>query len=1122
MSPQRDRRAGSARCWQMLVIVAAILALALGCRDREKKVYLPVPMDPGSPEFGTAKALDLPSGSGPGDVTFEASRFTAVSEGGDAMAAYLADDGTGTVRLHVIHYDHSRNPIIRYFTEPEVFDANSGDVTDAMPLLDGQGDGLLVWVQDFAGKPRLFASVYHAGDAGFTPPQLIDAGGENTSADGVGGFDAALDAAGNAIIAFFENPAAPALSEAFGVFYDKSAGTFSLPEKVDLYHTAGHTVSRVRALGGPAGLGYVLTLQDADGGPGTVIHCSVSRFSSESSLSAFNAVTRVNPPGYDDDVADFCGVVLPDGDGLFLYEQAHPSTGVSRVWWRVFDMASETFTEAFPNDLAPQASASGLGLQDPAISFDGSTAVALFRTSGAASALHANLFRNSTRTFDAATSTVVSAGSGTVSQGYHFVFGPGSAGETVFVQQPVAQGPSRLFASRLDLGTGVFAAPRPIDPGAVETGALSTLPMAYATPVPVGSGFDCRGRFLAAFTLSDGLTTRLYVNRGYASDPEGFEGAEPVDDASRTIFAATLPSYSEVVAGDAVFRLGEGGREGVALWRHREVSGVETTVRLHGNKYHGFNLAAPPELTGAVLVDEHPESTTDSSVTMFDGTGTSAGGIVAFVQEEAGTPELYIRGYLADADRFEMPGLYTQDNGSAGDIRALRVSPGRGDDAFVFFLQDDGAGTDRLYGRHYRAATGLVEPLRGGAAVSLSLSGPSYGAVTDLDAASLGGRVFVVFRQAEGAGHGAFGLRVDADGAVTGPVRLGSPGAFDAGPPRVLASTRNTVLALFSEGDELQARVCTAEQFGTAVTGDPATVDGDGSAPAGAFDADVDGFGNYLVACETGTPAAGRTIEVRRYFHDLQQWETPLAASGQGTGTLDHLDPRVRAEASGRAVLLYRRVDASASGDVSLMATTFDAGAQPIVASPIAVDVDGTTPSGLDVSAGSIALDAGTGRGFIAFTQDADATASVRDRLYVRGFDLARIGTATPVFYVTPVDMTVGGASAQTQAVLFEAGIGEQGRGFLVHGENLPGAAADTLTHLFCRPFDAETFTFGSAQPASRKMNFGDAVLTGEGVDAVKILMSTDAPKAILLHTVAQTDTGSSTTYRRLFANVLR
>ena len=37
--------------------------------------------------------------------------------------------------------------------------------------------------------PRLFASVYQASSESFTPPQLIDTGGDNATADGVDGFD---------------------------------------------------------------------------------------------------------------------------------------------------------------------------------------------------------------------------------------------------------------------------------------------------------------------------------------------------------------------------------------------------------------------------------------------------------------------------------------------------------------------------------------------------------------------------------------------------------------------------------------------------------------------------------------------------------------------------------------------------------------------------------------------------------------------------------------------------------------------------------------------------------------------------------------------------------------------
>ena len=101
---------------------------------------------------------------------------------GDALVVYLSDDGSGTTRLHVVRYDHSRNPIVRYFNQPEVMDANTGSVSDAKVLIDGSGDGVLLWTQPSGGVQRLYGSVYRASLGAFSSPALLDAGGDNVGA----------------------------------------------------------------------------------------------------------------------------------------------------------------------------------------------------------------------------------------------------------------------------------------------------------------------------------------------------------------------------------------------------------------------------------------------------------------------------------------------------------------------------------------------------------------------------------------------------------------------------------------------------------------------------------------------------------------------------------------------------------------------------------------------------------------------------------------------------------------------------------------------------------------------------------------------------------------------------
>jgi hypothetical protein len=1062
-------------------------------------------------------------------VTFDPERHAAISAAGDALVVYLADDGTGTIRLHVVRYNHSLNPIIRYFSGPTLFDANSGDVVDAKVVLDAQGDGLLVWVQQSSGIPRLYASVYVGISESFTPPQLIDGTGENTVPEGVGGFDVALDAVGNGVIGFYENPIAPGLCEAFGVHFNKFANqgapAFTAPEKVHLpgYTTPGHTVQKMLAVAGPANSGYLLTLQDSDPGGATAIHCSVSRFSSESSLSAFNAVTRVNPPGYDDDVTDFSGIVLPDGDGLFIYEQANPTSNRTRIWSRIFDSATDGFTELMPRDLAPQTSASAMDFGGPMLQAraDG-VAVAMFLSTGPGAALHTNVFHPETRSFDTTQSTVVSGSGGDVGSRFLFAFQSGGSGEAVFTQAVSGTGgPYRMYASRFTGGSRAFSdPPRACDLGTAEKGPINT--MTFSNPTPVGIGFDGSGRCLVGFTLSDGMLDRLYVNRGPLANPHQFEGARPVDGAIRGSLFSGSATRTEVVPGDAILALDTAGTGGIAVWRQREIMGANTIVRLFGASYHGYNQAPSPMLRGVQHIDEHAADP-NRPVILYDGAGTTTGAVTAFVQDVAGSEELFIRVYDGTGNQFDLPGLTSQDNGTPGAIQDVKVVAGQGDDAFIFFLQDDGTGTIHLYGRWYRASDRTLVNLRVGMAANVPLSntGGTYGSVTDLAATSRAGRAFAAFRQVDGTGFEVFGLRVDADGTVTGAARFSSGSGTALGAPSLVAGSAGRGLVLFQEGQALMARVVALASFGQTPPGTPDSVSGSG--PVGAVEASGDGFGNFLVAFESGTSGGnGISILFRRFFNVSNAWESgPLAVSPAGTANIDYRMPKIQATVGGRGLILFKVNDrSSVPADMSLMAVTYDAAQATSLAAPVIVDNDAATLNGLDVDTAAIAMEPLSGRGFITFTQDTDGTVNVQNRLFSRGFDLSRIGTANPVFYVTAVDMTEGGASAQTEVSLFLSAVAGDGKGFLVHTERIPtGMPSTTVTHLFARPFDADTFTFGPTKVASRLMNPGAGNVWGEGVDSTKVLLGPNN-EAFILHTVLQADAGIPTTYRRLYANI--
>jgi hypothetical protein len=1037
------------------------------------------------------------------------------------MAVYLADDGTGTIRLNVVHYDHSLNPMVRNFTVPQTIDGNSGDVIDAKVLLDRNGDGLVVWTQMFGGMARLFASVYSASTATFSRHDLIDSGGENAAAQGVNGFDAAMDTAGGAIICFFENPASPAVSEAFGIFFSKTGPAFFAPEKVDRFSVTGHPIDRVQAVAGPPGKAYVLVKQDADPGPGTVYHCSVSRFSSESSLSSFNAVTRVNPPGFDDDVLDFTGTILANGDGLFVYEQPDPISGYRRIWWRVFDFTAKSF-EALPQDLAAQSP--GLDFTGPVLAMrpDG-VGVALCRTMGTSATLHSNVFDPGTHSFDTGHSTVVSPSGGPVGSEVLFAFAGSGSGEVVFTQATDGFGsPALLYATRFDGESKAFAGgARPCGLGSVETGSLDSLPMTFSDPLPVGSGFDGHGRFLLAFTQSDGRLHRLFVNRGPVSDQGRFEGARPVDGASMSPVFATVQTTSQVAGGSAALLLDRAGQGGVALWRHEEFDGTNTSIRLHGNSYHGFNNPPGMDFTGAQMVDEHPTAGSNRPVTLFDGAATANGAVAAIVQDSGGSAELYIRAYSGKGAHFAAPGGPSHDNGTTEPVTAVQVVPSAGDDATVYFLQDDGFGTVHLYGRVYRDASAIVSPLRGPAAnTPLSNSGPTFGSVTHLSVAALGGRAFVAIRQAEGSGFALYGLRVDPDGSVTGPSRLSSSGSTQVGPGQIEVSAVSGVLTLFTEGSDLKARVLSAATFGQAPPGTPHTVASSGN-PVGLFDSASDNFGNFLVVFESGVTGTGISIEFRRYYHISGTWETgPLQVSPSGTATLDYVRPVIEAAGGGRAMITYL-ADDQGIGDLSLAAVTYDSSRNPSLSTPSPVDADALALNGLDVDQVSIAVDPQSARGFIVFAQDADPSGTVRNRLYLRGFDLSQIGSSNPVFTVATMDLSAGGPSTPTEVTFFENAVGQDGQGFLVHGETLPAGPNATVVHLFARSFDAGTFTFGQAEPVSRSLNPGAGNVSGEGVESSKVLMGPGG-EAFMLHALTQTDSGGPTTYRRLFANIYR
>jgi hypothetical protein len=355
---------------------------------------------------------------------------------------------------------------------------------------------------------------------------------------------------------------------------------------------------------------------------------------------------------------------------------------------------------------------------------------------------------------------------------------------------------------------------------------------------------------------------------------------------------------------------------------------------------------------------------------------------------------------------------------------------------------------------------------------------------------------------------------------VTGPVRFSSAAPAAAGIPRLFASAGGSVLALFLEGGDLKARLSHVSVFGQPLSGSPAGLEGDDGA-VGAFDAEADGMGDFHVVFDQAEAAGGRSVKLRRTLWSV--WQAgPVYASPEGSSSTSFDAPRIRVASSGRSLILFRAQNALAvPADRSLMAVAYDpASTPPLFSSWASIDLDGTTPGRQDIADYSLVIAPSSGRGFAFFRQDAESGTPERVRLFARAFDLGNFGSSTPVFAGAILDVGEGSGATQTETPLFDVATGPGGKGFLVHVERVAGSPAGTA-HLFARAIDAGAFGLGQVETASRGMNSETGTFSNEGVDAARVLLAARG-KAFLLHTVSQTDSAAPTTYRRLFANVVR
>lgn len=1142
-----------ARCFRRglalgIVAVAAIAAIASGgCENKHTKTFIVEKNElppPHAPAFGTARPVDPPPATSTSAAQYDHARGLALDGAGNGLLAIRADDGTGVTRLYVVRYDASLAAISNPFSSAQLADANTGgNVNDAKVVLDASGDGLLLFVQVFQGKRRLYARNYRAATNTFTAPTLVDSGGANSVADDVTNLDVALTPAGNGAIVFSE------ADDVFGIFFRKSDGSFTAPQQLDTLGNVGNTVSALRVLD-RGGAGVAAWLQDSDTSAGTVRVLAASRYSTSGSL-AFSWAQTVNSDTATD-ITDYDASILSSGTSAFVWTQSQ-SGGGSRVFGRTLSAGGSFGTAA---DLGASVTGTFAG---PLLRADGSgnAVLALRRDpSGANSQLYGTTFSAATGTFSTSPARIDDAAAGAVIAGSYAVavdvFGQAEIGYVQRHDPGLPGSHPRVHAVRYVPSTG-FGASRRVDHGSVETGPLVATP-AYASPTIVRVAFDPAGRCFLTYTQSDGHLERLYVVSSLSGQPGTFGAPETVDGASRnSVFAASAVT-SQVVSGDGSFTLAPSGATGLALTRQAEVNGTTNVVRLYATPFTGYDLRAiRPQ--GSRLLDGFRDAISPRDVAeSASGLDAAGAGLVAFTQSDGTATELFAVPFYATQATTATPGgsATSVDNGTTGVPSKLRVvmDPSRSDGQ-VFFLQDDGTGRTQLYARRYVKSSGAVlnvgtspTPTRN---EPISLTGSAAGSVVSYDVAhhAPDGASYLVFRQVKNTATGAagvFAVKVSASGALTGPAEHSDPNATVVGDPKIKVNGGGHALTVFNQGNPpiLCSRYSTSSSLGASVMGLPPVVSASATAACGNFSVDDDAAGNFLVAFErddSGSSPA-KAIFARRWLASTGQWEGSDAVKiSDGTATmaapaLSYSNPVVAMSAGGDAAILYRQDDDRPALDtVNLAAVTFQASAgAPATAysSPQIVDNgDGTVPHGADVTLYGASVRRADGNGAALFIQDADPGSGSRPRIYTRRFHLANLASATPVFETTSTDLSEGSGAA-TRVTGFTTAFDAFGVGYVVFTEASGADADSTRTHLFARAYSLVTGVYGPNWVVSRALATGDGTAgsgaEGENSAVPQVSIGGDA-MALIPHLVTQDSDGSTpaTVDRaRLFGNVIR
>ncbi len=1110
----------------LLLGFAALLIYSSGCPD-EKKIFRPVYPQAGSLEFAAAKAVDgYPAVPG-SQVTFDKNRMVSYGGNERALIAYVSDDGSGTSRLSVIRFDKKNNPIAAEFRAPEKFDANTGDVADAMIRMDRFGDGLLVWTQVSGSINRLFASIYTGSTDSFSFPRVVDytPDGENAVPEGVDAFDIALDADGNGMIGFYENSASPC--EAFGVYYDKSLRVFNAPEKIGLFGSeAGHPFSKIMAEAGPAGAGALSFLQDTDSGAGQNDCAAGSKFSSESSLSSFSAPIRVNDntPPFDNPVREVDLSCLPNGDLLWLIEQ-NDGSGNSRVLYRRMDGNTGAFEEASPVDIALNDATSDFA--HPALVNDPfGNAIALFlRETPGSPALYYNIFNSSLEAFSTGGPYPLSTAGGAVEAGFMLSFDSSGNGEAGYVQSNDASGASKsVWAARYTAGITAFETPRRIDPGNVETGELSAMPLAFSSPEITGITFAQDGRAFISFTLSDGRLSRLYVSRSELADLKKFGEAFPVDGAfHNSVFSSTAQQViNRVEPGSGRFYLNPSDGSGFAAMLQRETFGAGAdTVRLWACSYNGFNPAPDTLFKAACIADGFLDASSARDVSSFDAAGSAAGkSATAYVQNNGTTDELYVK-YGSIAGGGQDWSSNSMDNGTMTSPASPGVKLGSDGAGFVLFAQDNGTGIVQLYARRINSSgvsnvgttpvPGANEPISFTTASYMSVAGFSF----ELDAS---GRACVAFLQNKAAGQVcAAAVRIDPSGLVTGPIELSSPAMFSVQAPSLALASDGSALVLHVESVPATLKsnyYPSSSLFGATA----AAVTADVESSAGPVNVvSLAAGGNLYLAAFEQDDGVGLTICARRHMAGAWEGSAPLTVSGPASASKFFSTPNAGMCDSGGGMIAFTENITNPVPAVNLMAAVLRP-ATGQFSTPEYIDSDNGA-AGYPALNCRIGMNRSTGRGAVAFIQIDDAGL---ERIYTRGFDLAQGAAGLPAFDSHASDRNEGGAVVSTRVISFSIEIDRTGRGVLLHSELAVSADPDlSRAFLFARTYRESTASFGQAVLACRMMNTGTGG-PGSGSDAEisssGILVPGGSGDFAIVHTVDQNhQTNGNRT--RLFAS---